>query len=183
MATTPTLPTEHVQRILLAAVENLRWIDPANDARFGVKTLASGLLDADLPEGVESFYNGTTEVQGVIFVVTDKDDDYEYLTASRVRGTLQYDVECYLKRDDGVPDDPNTALTRQSLMDAQQAFWTAHWNDLHLRAADARLQGGAAVRLVTNHRIQRIVRQYAPPDAYFRAAVKCVYDFSADAAS
>jgi len=179
MATAPTLPTDHVHRILKAVVRNLQTIDPNNDARYDVRTLSAGIIDTDPPEDLSAFVS-PTGVQGVLWVVTDRNDDYEYLLAARVRGRLQYDIECYLKRD---VEGSTPEQLRTVTLAAVQALWTAHWKDLHLSAADALLNGGSPVRLVTNHRIKRVERQYAPPDAYFRATLECVYDFSADAAS
>jgi len=110
------------------------------------------------------------DVTGAIVKITDLTEDFSYFTAQDSQSDLSYAVEGFLY-----------ATTASSLRTGVRSFvddaMKAHNSDLYLSVADL-ANGGAGQRLVIQHFVRRVIREYEAPHGYFRMEVDCQYRFN-----
>lgn len=177
-----TLPLAHQLRIMAAVEADLARIDPATDAvryrvraqqpAFGDKAIDPDRLDWSRPDGVPV----------VLFTAYDEGDEYEYLTARRVRCKFRFSVSGAFRLPDDLRDVSETVL-RRDLNAALQGFVSMFASDPHLQTGDGAATGVAGEKLCYLLRINGSDRRYGADGAEFRSTVSCVFDYDETAAS
>ena len=156
-------PTSEFNHIIDALLYNLSTIKTVNGYATNV-VFTEETAEPIRPEDVPS---------GACIFVTEAPESYEYLTAEYVDSVISYTALGWITIDPpGTPDTLKEAL-RSFVAD----FWRCFRSDLYLLAADS-ATGGSGQRLVKEHRIVEMDRQYSFPDAAFIASCRCKYQFN-----
>ena len=123
--------------------------------------------------GEEDYDFRNESITGPVVKITDLSEDFSYRPAQEVESNLIYSVEGWL------PGQVAGTL-RANLRAFVADFMKAHHDDVYLVAADL-ANGGAGERLVKEHRVIRVEREYGTPWGYFRAEVRGVLCFNTGA--
>lgn len=174
-------PNEALERVMNAVCVNMRRIDPANDPKFKTKTLVCDQVDIALRDEDILWPSADEQTAGVVMTVTDIDEDYEYFTRGKVRSHLTYEIVAWIKLSEAHLDRDPHALSK-ALRGAIQDLHRAFWYDYHLDKADSQIVGTPGSQLVVNPKLERVEREYRPPEGSYRATLTCLYDFSAPTA-
>lgn len=171
-------PNEALDRVMNAVCANFLRINPANDPKFKTQTLLCDQVDIPLrPEEIK-WPEADSNALTTVMTVTDIDETYEFFTAGKARSHLTYEVVAWTKVHEAHLERDPKAI-QKAVRGAIQDLWRAFWYDYHLDKADSQLNGTPGTQLVVNPRIERVEREYRPPDGSYRATLTCLYDFSA----
>lgn len=176
-----TLPLAHQLRIMAAVEADLGRIAPETAARYAVRAVQSGFNDLSVdPTTLD--WSRPDGVPRVLYGAVDEGDEYEYLTARRVRCRFRFSVFGHLRVPpealDGIP-----LRLRTDLNLAVQAFVSMFASDPHLKTGDGIARGNAGENLCYLLRVGGTDRAYGRDGAEFQSSVSCVYEYDETATS
>lgn len=176
-----TLPLTHQLRIMAAVEANLGRINPETDARYRVRSVEAGFGDLSVdPTALD--WTRADGVARVLYGAFDEGDEYEYLTARRVRCRFRFSVFGHLRLPPDLLDAAPTRL-RADLNAAIQGFVSMFASDPFLETGDGVARGATGEKLCYLLRVEGSDRQYGRDGAEFRSSVSCVYEYDETASS
>lgn len=167
----PLNPGAYLEAVMQAIAYRLSQITTANG--YANRVLLAHDLEQVLRDPTVQDAGGE---RGILAVVEEEGETYEYLHGMRVRATLTYQVRISVAVN---PEHPLSVL-RELVRSLRGDLWRNHHSDLHLCEAYA-ATGGADEQLVMEHRIRDMQSEYAFPEGLIAMSADCKYDFSADA--
>jgi hypothetical protein len=179
-----TLPLTHQLRIMAAIEADLGRIAPETHSRYAVRALQPGFNDLSVdPTTLD--WSRPDGVPRVLYGAFDEGDEYEYLTARRVRCRFRFSVYGHLRLPPSLLDSAYSSATllRRDLNAAIQGFVSMFASDPHLETGDGVARGQTGEKLCYLFRIQGTERAYGRDGAEFSSSVSCVYEYDEAATS